>query len=382
MSLLTRKRVLLAKIESVYGTDPTPTGGSNAILVRNMNFSPLAAETVGRDLIRPYFGNSDQLLAESHVALDFEVELAGAGALGSAPAWGPLLKACGFGQTLNTASISSITRSSSTATATTASPHGITTGQTFTTTISGAGQSEYNGAVSATATGASTFTYTVSGTPATPATGTLLYTTTAVYAPISASLPSLTFYFNVDGVLHMMTGARGSVEFTVAAKQIPVMKFTFMGIYNSPSDTSAATPTYTSFQQPLVANTDNTASFSLLSYSGYLEQMSLNVANDVQYRTLIGTESVEIIDRKPSGQFVIEAPTIAAKDYFTAALAGTTGTMSVTHGTQAGNRVTLACARVQLQGPQYQESQGIQMLQLPFVATPSTGNDEISITVN
>ena len=29
-----RKKILLAKTESVYGTDPTPSGAANAILTR------------------------------------------------------------------------------------------------------------------------------------------------------------------------------------------------------------------------------------------------------------------------------------------------------------------------------------------------------------
>lgn len=68
-------------------------------------------------------------------------------------------------------SVSSITRSGSTATATTSASHGYSTGDTV--TIAGAAQSEYNGAVSVTVTGSTTFTYPVTGTPATPATGTI-----------------------------------------------------------------------------------------------------------------------------------------------------------------------------------------------------------------
>jgi|GEM_PF-1739293 len=68
-----------------------------------------------------------------------------------------------------TITISSITRASSTATVTTASNHGLATNSIA--VISGATQTEYNGAFIATVTGATTFTYTVTGTPATPATG-------------------------------------------------------------------------------------------------------------------------------------------------------------------------------------------------------------------
>ena len=59
MSLKTNKRTILAKTESTYGTDPTPTGSANAILLRNLSVVPLDGEFVNRDLIRGYFGNSN-----------------------------------------------------------------------------------------------------------------------------------------------------------------------------------------------------------------------------------------------------------------------------------------------------------------------------------
>ena len=69
--------------------------------------------------------------------------------------------------------IASITRSSTTATVTTPKKHGLDDGQKV--ILSGATQTEYNGEKTISVTGTSTFTYTVSGSPATPATGTPLY---------------------------------------------------------------------------------------------------------------------------------------------------------------------------------------------------------------
>jgi hypothetical protein len=79
----------------------------------------------------------------------------------------------GLAATSNTAkSVSSITRSSSTATVTTATAHGYATGDSV--VISGAVESDYNGTYSITSTGTTTFTYTVANTPSTPATGTII----------------------------------------------------------------------------------------------------------------------------------------------------------------------------------------------------------------
>ncbi len=68
--------------------------------------------------------------------------------------------------------VTSITRSGGTATVTTTAAHGYATGNLV--EIRGATQTDYNGDFEITVTGASTFTYTVAGSPATPATGTIL----------------------------------------------------------------------------------------------------------------------------------------------------------------------------------------------------------------
>lgn len=95
-----RKMLLLAKEEVTPGTDAAPTAAANAILARGLMPQIINAEFVSRNLLRTYKGNSQQLAAGVHRVLECEVELAGAGAAGTAPKWGPLLKACGFAQTL------------------------------------------------------------------------------------------------------------------------------------------------------------------------------------------------------------------------------------------------------------------------------------------
>ncbi len=67
-------------------------------------------------------------------------------------------------------SVTLLTRSGTTATATTSAPHNLLTGAIV--TIAGADQTDYNGSFTVTVTGPSTFTYTVANAPATPATGT------------------------------------------------------------------------------------------------------------------------------------------------------------------------------------------------------------------
>ena len=99
MALLLRKRLILIEEETVYGTDPVPTG-TDAVLVRDLNIVPQQSDVVSRDLIRPYLGASEQLLANTRVECTFSVELAGSGAAGTAPQYGKALKACGLSETV------------------------------------------------------------------------------------------------------------------------------------------------------------------------------------------------------------------------------------------------------------------------------------------
>lgn len=89
------KMAILAKIEVTKGTDPVPTGAANAILASDVTITPLEGDTAQRNNITPWFGNQGSLMATQYSKISFSVELAGAGAAGTVPAYGPLLRACG-----------------------------------------------------------------------------------------------------------------------------------------------------------------------------------------------------------------------------------------------------------------------------------------------
>lgn len=91
-----RQTAVLAKLETTAGTDAVPTGGANAMLVKECTITPLESNNVDRALIRPYFGASEQLVGPGLVRATFTVELQGSGTAGTAPAWWPLVQACAF----------------------------------------------------------------------------------------------------------------------------------------------------------------------------------------------------------------------------------------------------------------------------------------------
>jgi hypothetical protein len=100
MSRLIRNTAILVKLETTYGTDAGPSGAANALLVSNLSINPINAQNVDRAVIRPYLGNSEQLVGTRYKEMGFDVELVGSGTPGVAPAWGPLMRAIGFAETL------------------------------------------------------------------------------------------------------------------------------------------------------------------------------------------------------------------------------------------------------------------------------------------
>ncbi|MBN8955729.1 MAG: hypothetical protein J0H17_03930 [Rhizobiales bacterium] len=93
-----RSKILLAKIETVYGTDAVPTGADNAILAVDVTLAPMEGEDVSRNLERPFLGAQEEFKVGLRSVLTFSTELVGAGATGVAPAWGSLARACGLAE--------------------------------------------------------------------------------------------------------------------------------------------------------------------------------------------------------------------------------------------------------------------------------------------
>lgn len=100
MPIKWKSKTLLAKIETTYGTDAAPTGAANAVLALNVTFSPMEGQDVVRNTERPTLSADPTVPAALYAKLSFEVDLVGSGTLGTAPAWGPLLRACAAAQVI------------------------------------------------------------------------------------------------------------------------------------------------------------------------------------------------------------------------------------------------------------------------------------------
>lgn len=309
MSKKTRNVLLLAKVETVYGTDPTPTAALNAMHAKVTSYQPTMTEFKERENVRNFFGSGGQVQASNHSEMDVEVELSGSGEAGTVPAYAPLLKACGLSETV--------------------------------------------------AAGVS-----------------------VIYAPDTDAPVTITFYYNLDGIRHVMTGVRGNMTLDMTARSIPMMKFHFTGLYTAVADSPMPTGAdYDAFLAPLAINKVNTPSWAIHGTSGAMQSFTADLGNNVVYRNLIGSESVVLTDRKVTGQASFEMTSVAVKAWHEAVRVGTLDDFTLVHGSVAGQIIQIDGPKVQLTNPQYADSDGIQMLNVGLDFQPDVGDDEFTLTL-
>ncbi|HEY8359342.1 MAG TPA: phage tail tube protein [Ramlibacter sp.] len=320
MPRYTRNTVILAKVETTYGTDATPTG-AEAMLTSKPQLTPLQAQNVARDVVRGTLGGSEQLVGSRFSQCTFDVELVGSGTAGTPPAWGALMAACGWAET-------------------------------------------------ATA------------------------TTRVDYTLVSAGFQSISIYWYDDGVLHKLAGARGECAIKMTGGTIPVLSFTFKGLYSTPTAAANATPTLTAFKVPAVvneANTDDlkfggthsgTGAPAIVGGTAY-PSMGLEFAlnNTVEHVPLVGGESIDLTQRDASCSFQLELTAAQEVTFMTAVAAATLTSVGLVHGTVAGFKSLLWLPNVQRISPTKSDMSGKRMVNFEGRAVPSSGNDEARLVL-
>ena len=318
MPRFARSQVILAKIETVYGTDPVPTGAANALLVSNMSVVPLQANNVDRALLRPYFGASEQLVGTRTVQLSFDVELVGSGTAGTAPAWAPLIRACGFAETTNVAWVSYLP---------------VTTVQdSLTLYLNDSGVQ-----------------HVLLG-----ARGTVVFKLNAGENPVM----SFTF-----------TGLYGAV--TAAALPTPV--YTAFRTPQIPNDAQTL--------DLVLGGTLSVAAAPTITGGTSLPSLGLevDVGNSVPFTPLIGGESVDITDRSVSGSLRLDQTAAQEVTRMAAVLAATLSSVGLSHGTTTGDKVLLWMPTAQFIEPTKEELNSRRLQGYKLRGVPVSGNDELRI---
>lgn len=94
-----RKTVILAKAETTYDTDPTPSPTVDAILAQEVEIKENAG-IVEREVQWKFLDKLPSLLGEQWCEVSFKLAAIGSGTAGTAPRAGALHKACGLSETV------------------------------------------------------------------------------------------------------------------------------------------------------------------------------------------------------------------------------------------------------------------------------------------
>lgn len=98
------RALILAKAESQYGVDPTPTGADDAILTTLPTFE-VVGRSIERTVVKSSFGKIGVINVGEGLKITFGVEVAGSGTPTTPPRIAPLLKALSFTQTIDADSV-------------------------------------------------------------------------------------------------------------------------------------------------------------------------------------------------------------------------------------------------------------------------------------
>ncbi len=95
---LENQMILLAKEETNYGDDASPTLGDNFIEAQNIKVNPMG-EMLEQDLARTTLSPYGAVVGSKYLEISFRTRIKGSGTAGTAPKIGDLIEACGFSET-------------------------------------------------------------------------------------------------------------------------------------------------------------------------------------------------------------------------------------------------------------------------------------------
>lgn len=202
------------------------------------------------------------------------------------------------------------------------------------------------------------------------------------YAAVGDALSSLSMYHWAGNQRRKVIGARGDVStIDLTAGAYPFLSFAYTGLLPAiPFDVNQpAGLDYARWIQPLEVNTLNT-SIDIGGYSPVMQYLRLQANTTVAVRNLVGANYVQAGNHNLTGKLMIEAVSVDQKNMLADVLSGATQTMTITHGTVAGNIVELAAAAVQLTAVAESNSDDILMQEFDVRLNIGAGSDDLIFT--
>jgi hypothetical protein len=384
MALLIRNSFLLAKTEASYGADPT-VANTDAIKIVSMEVNPLTGTRVERNLIKGFLGADRQPLTNEHVAVTITFEWGSSGTAGTAPRFSPLLLASGMNLT-SQAEVTGTASAGGTSTLTLAGQQfpAANAYVGFPIELTGGEGSGSKGIITANDASGELTVLPITATFNTDDTSVYKINALSLYQPISTfgASSSCSLVCVKDSNVHTIRGFRGSPALSAPLNSYGLFTITGIGRYSTPTAISGQTFSYGAQAEPLPVTPKHVPKIRFQGFDPCSEGFTFDWGLTTAFRSLIGCEPhARITDRpNPNGTLTIENPPVATKDYFTSAADNTgasDGPFIAQLGTAAAQSSIFFAPKCAIGGDiSFSDSDGIDMMQIPFTALPVTQNDE------
>ncbi len=365
--MLTRKRQLAAKIESIEGTAETLAAADAKILAYESEIVLGSPEMFKRSPALSSLGKKGSVSGKRPGTCSAKFELRGSGTATLETEWSKIIRACG----LKISTLSSITIGA-------VSGGPFQHGETITGTLSGAtGRVIINTATGITtlyfvAVGSAVFqnaeTITGGTSGATATTGSTASAAGKVWEPTSTEslVPSLTLGGYMDGIRNLLAGCRGNMKLDLSTVgESGMIECAMSGVYAGIADTDFFTGiTYPTTKPPAWLS----SGFTINSYAARINQFGLDLGNTVSphddANNAYGLVSYVVTDREPTVTLTIEDVLLATKDFWSLIYAGTEIPIDITVGSVTGSKFRFFAPKAQITNISRTDRAGIQNLNL------------------
>ena len=320
---LSKNTIIVFAQETTYGQLPSFDYSIGALLVERGELSILQ-DTTNYEPLRKEFGVKDVYVSGIHAQLEFDIVLKGDGVDGSGnviePQIGKLLEACMFDKQENVS-------------------EGITVGWTYTTG---------NGIV-------------------------------------GVDFPSVAFEVYVAGNnsqadKYTLVGCVGTFRLTATAGRYPTLTFTFLGkLYSDPETVSIPAVSYPQ-TEPVPLEGIN---FTFGGYGFCVNELTIELGNRTAVRRCLSEANsvagTVITGRETTGSIDPEAVFESDFPVFSKMKSGDILTMSMTIGSEAGNKITVSSDNVKIRELRFGDRDGIAIQDISLTFIQPDGGSELTI---
>ena len=196
---------------------------------------------------------------------------------------------------------------------------------------------------------------------------------------LESAQDSVTIYFYQHNICHKVTGCLGTPSLEGKATEYGKIKFEFTGLYVGPVDENIPAATFNPTLPPKLVS----ASFALGAYAAIIESFNVALGNEIARRpsanAATGILSYFIKERSVTGEIDPEAVALATWNPWTLWANSTSGALTITFGSAAGNRCVVSGPKVLLDSVKYAERESLLSYSTPLIFTPDAGDDEVRL---